>query len=45
MLVDMIDVIAAPESYVCVWNGGELYIRPAATLPAAGENIEEALAL
>jgi hypothetical protein len=45
MLIDMIDVFAAPETYVCIWNGGELYIRPAAALPAAAENIEEAHAL
>ncbi len=29
MLYDLIDLLESPDSHVCIWRDGELYIEPA----------------
>lgn len=41
MLFNLIDLLAQPEKYVCVWRDGELYIEPAPFLNTAGESTQE----
>jgi len=38
MLFNLIDLLAQPEKYVCVWRDGELYVEPVAATCAT--NIE-----
>jgi len=42
MLSNLIDFLAQPNDYVCVWRDGELYIEPAAPfLNTAAEGTQE----
>lgn len=43
MLSNLVDFLAQPNDYICVWRDGELYIEPAAPfLNTAAEGTEEA---
>jgi hypothetical protein len=45
MLIEIADVFAQPESYVCIWRDGELYVRAVANLPVPTTGTEQTLAL